>query len=157
LSDSNHQAGSTTQPPGVKPGPLSGVSVVDLTQMLLGSYATQVLADLGADVIKVEPATGDGRRTIGPSRHAGMTSQFLHMNRGKRSIVVDLKRPQGRDVVLTLYRRADVPVHNSRREAMSRLGLSYDDLRARSQTSSTVRRSGSANPAPMRRSLHMTT
>ncbi len=115
-------------PVSEKRGPLSGIRVIDLTQMLLGPYATQVLADFGADVVKIEPKTGDGRRTIGPSRNAGMTSQYLHINRGKRSIVVDLKHPQGRDVVLRLCAQADVLVHNSRREAMSRLGLSYADV-----------------------------
>ena len=102
--------------------------VIDLTQMLLGPYATGALANFGGEVIKIEPPGGDGRRTIGPSRNAGMTSQFLHVNRGKKSIVVDLKHPQGRDVVLKLCERADVLVHNSRREAMTRLGLAYDDV-----------------------------
>jgi crotonobetainyl-CoA:carnitine CoA-transferase CaiB-like acyl-CoA transferase len=110
-------------------GPLAGIRVVDLTQMLLGPYATGVLARLGADVIKVEPPGGDGRRGIGPSRERGMTSQFIHENRGKRSIVVDLKQPRGRDVVLGLCKSADVVVHNSRREAMARLGLAYEDVR----------------------------
>src|SRR3954463_15680327 len=97
-------------------GPLHGIRVVDLTQMLLGPYATGVLANLGAEVIKIEPPAGDGRRSIGPARNKGMTSQFLHINRGKKSIVVDLKNPEGRDVVLALCKRADVLVHNSRRE-----------------------------------------
>jgi crotonobetainyl-CoA:carnitine CoA-transferase CaiB-like acyl-CoA transferase len=109
-------------------GPLHGIRVIDLTQMLLGPYATHVLADFGAEVIKIEPPAGDGRRSIGPSRNAGMTSQFLHINRGKRSLVVDLKHPQGQAVVLKLCERADVLVHNSRREAMSRLGLGYQDV-----------------------------
>jgi crotonobetainyl-CoA:carnitine CoA-transferase CaiB-like acyl-CoA transferase len=109
-------------------GPLHGLRVIDLTQMLLGPYATGALADLGAEVIKIEPPAGDGRRTIGPSRTTGMTSQFLHVNRGKKSIVVDLKHPQGRGVVLKLCEGADVLVHNSRREAMARLGLAYDDV-----------------------------
>lgn len=111
-----------------KRGPLSGIRVIDLTQMLLGPYATQVLADFGAEVIKIEPKGGDGRRSIGPSRNAGMTSQYLHANRGKRSVVIDLKHPQGRDLTLKLCAHADVLVHNSRREAMSRLGLSYPDV-----------------------------
>ena len=109
-------------------GPLAGIRVVDLTLMLLGPYATQVLAGFGADVVKVEPAVGDGRRSLGPARHAGLASQFLNMNRGKRSIVIDLKQPRGREVLLALCRNADVLVHNSRRAAMARLGLSYEDV-----------------------------
>lgn len=104
--------------------------MLDLSLMLLGPYSTQVLGDLGADIVKVEPPSGDGRRTLGPARHANMHAQFLHINRGKRSIVVDLKKPGGRDVILKLCATADVLVHNSRREAMQRLRLTYDDVRA---------------------------
>ena len=110
-------------------GPLAGIKVLDLSLMLLGPYSTQILADLGADIVKVEPPAGDGRRTLGPARHANMHSQFLHMNRGKRSIVIDLKKPGGREVVLRLCAGADVLVHNSRRDAMKRLGLAYEDVR----------------------------
>ncbi len=109
-------------------GPLAGMRIIDLTQMLLGPYATQVLADLGAEVLKIEPPVGDARRTMGPARHPGMTSQHLHVNRGKRSIVVDLKTAKGREVVLRLCARADALIHNSRRQAMSRLGLDYQDI-----------------------------
>lgn len=109
-------------------GPLEGIRIVDMTLMLLGPYATQILADLGAEVIKVEPPKGDGRRTQGPSRHPLMTSQFLHVNRGKRSIAVDLKHPEGRKVLLRLCKTADVLVHSSRRQAMERLKLTYDDV-----------------------------
>ncbi|GAA4343426.1 CoA transferase [Pigmentiphaga soli] len=101
-----------------------------MTMEVIGPYATQLMADLGADVVKVEPPQGDGRRTQGPSRHPKMTSQFLHNNRGKRSIVVDLKRPQGRAVVLRLCEEADVFVYNSRRAAMQRLGLTCEDVSA---------------------------
>ena len=111
-------------------GPLAGIRVLDLSLMLLGPYSTQILGDLGADIVKVEPPSGDGRRTLGPARHANMHAQFLHINRGKRSIVVDLKQPGGRDVILRLCATADVLVHNSRREAMQRLRLAYADVRA---------------------------
>jgi len=111
-------------------GPLAGIRIIDMSSMLLGPLATGALADLGADIVKVEPAEGDGRRTIGPARHPLMTSQFLNMNRGKRSIVVDVKQPRGREVVLRLCRTADAFVHNSRRKAMEKLRLTYDDVAA---------------------------
>lgn len=111
-----------------KGGPLKGITIVDMSTMLLGPLATLALADLGANVIKVEPPEGDGRRTIGPSRHAKMTSQFLNINRGKRSIVIDAKKPSGREVILKLCLKADAFIHNSRRQAVDRLGLNYSDV-----------------------------
>ncbi len=109
-------------------GPLSGLTIIDMSTMLLGPLATLSLADLGANVIKVEPPEGDGRRTIGPSRHPKMTSQFLNINRGKRSIVIDAKTPSGRDVIFRLCRNADAFIHNSRRQAVERLGLGYSEV-----------------------------
>jgi crotonobetainyl-CoA:carnitine CoA-transferase CaiB-like acyl-CoA transferase len=110
--------------------PLSGLRVVDLTSVLFGPYTTQVLGEFGADVIKVEPATGDVSRNIGPARHAGMAAQYLHINRGKRSLVLDLKAPEGREAVLRLARTADIFVSNVRPNAMRRLGLGYEELAA---------------------------
>ena len=112
----------------VNRGPLSGLTIIDMSTMLLGPLATLSLADLGANVIKVEPPEGDGRRTIGPTRHPKMTSQFLNINRGKRSIVVDAKTTAGRDVIFRLCRNSDAFIHNSRRQAVDRLGLSYQAI-----------------------------
>lgn len=109
-------------------GPLSGLTIIDMSTMLLGPLATLTLADLGANVIKVEPPEGDGRRTIGPGRNPKMTSQFLNINRGKRSIVVDAKMSAGRDVILHLCKKADAFIHNSRRQAIDRLRLSYSEI-----------------------------
>ncbi len=111
-----------------RPGPLAGVRIVDMSTMLLGPLATVALADLGADVIKIETPQGDGRRTIGPSRHPLMTSQFLNINRGKRSLVIDVRQARGRDAVLRLCANADAFIHNSRRRAMEKLKLSYTDV-----------------------------
>ena len=109
-------------------GPLDGVTVVDLTAVIAGPYATMWLADLGADVIKVESPEGDSTRQAGHARHPGMGSVYLTVGRGKRSICVDLKAPGGREVVLDLCRGADVVVHNMRPGAIARLGLTYDDV-----------------------------
>src|SRR5882724_4653542 len=107
-------------------GPLEGVKVIDMTTVLMGPYATQMLGDYGADVIKVESPDGDVTRQIGPSRHPGMGPVFLNTNRSKRSIALDLKKPAGRDAVLRLIASADVLVYNVRPQAMARLQLGYD-------------------------------
>jgi len=107
-------------------GPLEGVKVVDMTTVLMGPYATQMLGDYGADVIKVESLEGDVTRLIGPSRHPGMGPVFLNTNRSKRSIALDLKKTGGRDAVLRLIASADVLIYNVRPQAMGRLQLGYD-------------------------------
>src|SRR5215475_7820981 len=107
-------------------GPLQGIKVIDMTTVLMGPYATQMLGDYGADVIKVEPLDGDITRLVGPTRHAGMGPVFLNTNRSKRSICLDLKKPAGRDAVLRLIAQADVLIYNVRPQAMGRLNLGYD-------------------------------
>ncbi len=107
-------------------GPLEGVKVIDMTTVLMGPYATQMLGDYGADVVKVESLEGDVTRLIGPTRHPGMGPVFLNTNRSKRSIALDLKKPGGREAVLRLIKRADVLVYNVRPQAMVRLQLGYD-------------------------------
>ena len=107
-------------------GPLQGIKVIDMTTVLMGPYATQMLGDYGADVIKVETLDGDVTRLIGPTRHPGMGPVFLNTNRSKRSIALDLKKPAGRDAVLRLIASADVLVYNVRPQAMARLQLGYD-------------------------------
>src|SRR6266403_767999 len=107
-------------------GPLEGVKVIDMTTVLMGPYATQMLGDYGADVIKIETLDGDVTRQIGPTRHPGMGPVFLNTNRSKRSLSLDLKKPKGRDAVLRLIASADVLVYNVRPQAMARLQLGYD-------------------------------
>jgi crotonobetainyl-CoA:carnitine CoA-transferase CaiB-like acyl-CoA transferase len=111
-------------------GPLSGVKVVDLSVMISGPLAAMMLADQGADVIKVEsPGLGDIMRFLGTNK-GGMTGIFANNNRGKRSIVVDLKQADGKDLVRRLIADADVLVQNFRPGAMDRLGLGYTDCQA---------------------------
>lgn len=111
-------------------GPLAGIKILDMTSVLMGPYATLQLADMGADVIKVEAPDGDLVRQIPPSRNPGMGALFLNANRNKRSICLDLKQPAGREALLALAAQADVLVYNVRPQAMARLGLSYEDVAA---------------------------
>ena len=109
-------------------GPLDGVRVLDLTTILLGPFATQILGDMGADVIKVESPAGDAVRDAGPPPTDGMGAVFLGTNRNKRSLVLDLKQDVGREALLRLAADADVFVHNMRPQAIERLGLGYQQL-----------------------------
>ena len=104
--------------------------VLDLTTVVMGPFATQILAELGADVIKVETHDGDNMRHAGPMKNRDMGYMFLNLNRGKRSIVLDLKQSAARDALLRLTPTIDVLVYNVRPQAMARLGLSYDAVRA---------------------------
>ena len=109
-------------------GPFEGVKIVDLTTMLSGPWATSILGDQGADVIKVEvPGKGDHVRSLGNQR-GGMSSMFLNINRNKRSVTLDLKKPEGRDLLLRIAETADVFVQNFRPGVVERLGVGYEDV-----------------------------
>ncbi len=111
-------------------GPLEGVRVLDLTSVVVGPLATQIMADHGADVIKVEAPTGDIVRTLaGRGVTANMSGKFLHLNRNKRSIALDLKQTAAREALMKLIEKADVLIWNMRPPAMARLGLGYEEVR----------------------------
>ncbi|MES2631413.1 MAG: CoA transferase [Pseudomonadota bacterium] len=110
-------------------GPLHGIRVIDVTTVMLGPYATQVLGDMGADVIKIEaPPAGDIARNLGAARTPGMSGSYLNMNRNKRSMALDLKHQAAKDVLRQLVESADVFMHNMRPAAIERLGFGYDDV-----------------------------
>jgi formyl-CoA transferase len=116
--------------PANRTGPLAGYRILDLTAVVLGPLATQILGDYGADVIKVEPPAGDLMRANGVSKNRGMSSIFLAINRNKRSLSIDLKTPEGLEIIHRLLPSVDVVVHNMRVDAIERLGLGYGALAA---------------------------
>src|SRR6202047_3464648 len=118
--DSLMQEAANDKPARV--GPLTGVRVIDMTTVLMGPFATQIVADYGADVIKVEPPEGDIMRLAGPMRSPRMGAMSLHTNRNKRSIALDVKKEAGRRALLRLCANADVFVTNNRPASMRRLG-----------------------------------
>jgi crotonobetainyl-CoA:carnitine CoA-transferase CaiB-like acyl-CoA transferase len=122
---------SSPQKPALEGGPLTGLRVIDLTVNVLGPVATQILGDMGADVIKVEAPEGDYTRHVGPSRSPGMGTFFLNINRNKRSVVLNLKDPANHATLLQLIDSADVFVHSMRLGAAKRLGIDYGTISAR--------------------------
>lgn len=111
-------------------GPLSGIRILDLTSVLMGPFSTQLLGDLGAEVLKVEPLQGDDSRYSGLARNRGMGAGFLNTNRSKKSLAIDLKAPAGRDALLRVAATCDAFVSNVRPKALARLGLDYASLSA---------------------------
>ncbi|HYB34370.1 MAG TPA: CoA transferase [Mycobacterium sp.] len=116
--------------PTKRTGPLAGVRVIDLTAMVMGPYCTQIMADMGADVIKVEPPEGDNTRYISVGPAPGMSGVFVNVNRGKRSVVLDLQSEGGKVALRTLIEKADVFIHSMRFKAIARLGFTYDEVAA---------------------------
>jgi crotonobetainyl-CoA:carnitine CoA-transferase CaiB-like acyl-CoA transferase len=112
------------------PGPLDGIKILELTAVVLGPWACQLLADMGADVVKIEAPYGDSNRSLGAVRNTpGMAALYLTCNRNKRSLVLDLKKPEGRDALLKLVETADVLIHNNRPQVMDKLKLDYTTLK----------------------------
>ncbi len=111
-------------------GPLTGIRILELTSVVLGPWACQILADMGAEVIKVEPPRGDSNRTLGAARHPGMAALYLTCNRNKRDIVLDLKQPAARAALLEIAKNVDVVIHNNRPQVMDKLGLTYAHFKA---------------------------
>jgi crotonobetainyl-CoA:carnitine CoA-transferase CaiB-like acyl-CoA transferase len=112
-------------------GPLTGVRVLDLTINVLGPVATMILGDMGAEVTKIETPDGDPNRQNGPARHPNMAAMHLNMNRNKRSVTLNLKRPEAREALLRLVESADVFVHSMRPAAAARLGIAYEEIARR--------------------------
>jgi crotonobetainyl-CoA:carnitine CoA-transferase CaiB-like acyl-CoA transferase len=106
-------------------GPLSGIRVVDLTSVVFGPYATQIMADMGADVIKVEPPAGDNTRFITKGPAEGMGGIYVNCNRGKRSVMLDLRQPADKAALAELIKTADVFIHSMRGSAIAKLGFDY--------------------------------
>jgi len=128
--------------------PLAGIRILDMTTVMLGPYATQMLGDYGADIVKIESPAGDTTRATGPAMEAGMAATFLGANRSKRSIVLDLKLTQAREALMVLIDTADVLVYSMRPQKMTALGLAPEVLRARNPKLVVVAVHGFAEDGP---------
>ncbi|EJU14683.1 CoA transferase [Novosphingobium sp. 11B] len=111
-------------------GPLAGLRVIDLTSVVFGPYATQIMADMGAEVIKVEPPEGDNTRWITTGPVPGMGGIYVNVNRGKRGVMLDLRQEEDRESLRRLIATADVFIHSMRGKAIARLGFDYESVRA---------------------------
>ncbi|MBI3214346.1 MAG: CoA transferase [Mycobacterium sp.] len=111
-------------------GPLHGVRVIDLTAMVMGPYCTQIMADMGAEVIKIEPPAGDNTRYISVGPAPGMAGVFVNVNRGKRSVVLDLGTEEAKAALRALIADADVFIHSMRAKAVNKLGFGYEEVAA---------------------------
>jgi crotonobetainyl-CoA:carnitine CoA-transferase CaiB-like acyl-CoA transferase len=111
------------------PGPLAGIRVIDLTTIVMGPYVTQILGDMGADVIKIESPAGDLFREVAPFRHPGMGAAFLNVNRNKRSLVLNLDLDEDKQILTALLTTADVFIYTLRPRSLARFGLDYNSLR----------------------------
>ena len=116
--------------PAEAKGPLAGVRVVDLTGMVFGPYCTQIMADMGADVIKIEPPEGDATRYVSKGPAPGMSGVYVNINRGKRSVVLDLRSEPGKAALNRLIEDADVFIHSMRSKAILKLGYGYAEVSA---------------------------
>ena len=143
--------GSSPKSRTPSPGPLDGLTVLDLTRVLSGPYCTMLLADMGARVIKIEhPERGDDTRGWGPPFVSGESTYFLSVNRNKESVTLDFKTPEGREVLDALIEHADVLVENFRPGTLDRLGLGYTDVRTRNPQLVYVSISGFGQTGPRR-------
>jgi crotonobetainyl-CoA:carnitine CoA-transferase CaiB-like acyl-CoA transferase len=138
-------------------GPLAGIRILDLTKVIMGPFATQVLADQGADVILVEESSGDINRVIGAGRHAQLSGTSMNLLRNKRSAAIDLKTIEGQELLGKLVRTCDVVVTAMRPQAVEKLHLDYATLRGITPASSSARRKGSILTANQPTSRRTTT
>ena len=134
---------------------LKGLRILDLTSVILGPYATQILGDLGAEVIKVEPPEGDSMRPVAPVASPGLSAIFTNFNRNKRSVALDLKSEAGKAGAAEAHPDRDVFVHNMRQEAMDKLGFTFKAVREANSKDHLCRRHRLRPPRPLCRQARL--